>query len=184
MSPPYENSWRTHESRVTYDNRWIQVTEHRVTTPAGTPGIYGVVHMKNLGTGVVVLDDEDHTVLVGQWRYTLNQYSWEIPEGGGDPNVDPLVSVQRELREETGLEAGHWEKILVMHTSNSVTDEVAHIYLARDIRQVAEPEHEDTEDIRVWRLPFEEAVAMVDRGEITDSMAVAGLLKVARMRRG
>lgn len=183
MSDPYPNPWRTHESRVMYDNPWIRITESRVTTPAGTPGIYGVVHMKNIGTGVVVLDEEDHTWLVGQWRYTLNRYSWEIPEGGGDPNVDPLTSIQRELLEETGLEATYWEPLQTIHTSNSVTDEVAHIFLARGIHQVSEPAHEDTEDIRIWRLPFEEAVAMVERGEITDSMAVAGLLRLAWMRR-
>ena len=175
------NPWRTRDARVMYDNPWIRVTEHLVTNPAGGDGIYGVVHMKNIATGVVVLDGEGHTWLVGQWRYTLNTPSWEIPEGGGDPREDPLLAAQRELLEETGLQAGEWTHIQTLHTSNSVTDEVAHIYLARKIRRVAEPCPEDTEDLRVRRLPFAEALAMVESGEITDAVSVAGLLRVARM---
>jgi 8-oxo-dGTP pyrophosphatase MutT (NUDIX family) len=173
-----ENSWRTHESRVMYDNPWIRVTEHRVTQPAGTPGIYGVVSMKNVATGIVVLDEDGYTWLVGQWRYTLGAYSWEIPEGGAG-GEDPLTAAKRELLEETGLEAESWEPLMTLHTSNSVTDEVAKLFVARGIRQVAEPRPEDSEDICAWRLPLSEAVAMVERGEITDAVSVAGLLRVA-----
>lgn len=179
-----KNPWSTRESRVVYDNPWIRVTENLVTQPAGGPGVYGVVHMKNVATGVVALDEEDHTWLVGQWRYTLDRYSWEIPEGGAAPGEDPLVAAQRELREETGLEAAIWTHIQTLHTSNSVTDETGHIYLARDLRVAGPPRPEDTEDLAVRRLPFSEAVAMVERGEITDAVSVAGILRVAAMKCG
>lgn len=173
--------WQVHEARVVYDNPWIQVREDRVTTPAGTPGRYGVVHMKHLALGVVVLDDEMNTWLVGQWRHTLNAYSWEIPEGGGAAHEDPLAAIQRELREETGLEADEWSFLMDLHTSNSVTDEAAKLYLARKIRTAGAPSPEDTEELRVRRLPFAEALAMVERGDITDAISVAGILRVARM---
>lgn len=175
-----KNPWVTYESRVVYDNPWIQVTQHQVRQPSGTPGIYGEVHMKNVATGVVVMDG-DYTWLVGQWRYTLNAYSWEIPEGGAPMGEAPLAAAQRELLEETGLVAEVWEHLLTVHTSNSVTDELGEIYVAREVRKVAEPSPEPSEDLQVKRLLFSEALAMVDRGEITDAISVAGLLKAARL---
>lgn len=178
-----QNPWKTRESRVMYDNPWIRVTENLVTNPSGGMGIYGVVHMKNVATGVVPLDGEDHTWLVGQWRYTLGRYSWEIPEGGAAPGEDPLVAAQRELREETGLEAEIWTHIQTLHTSNSVTDETGHIYLARGLRAAGAPCPGDTEDLTVRRLPFAGALAMVESGEITDAVSVAGILRVAGMKR-
>jgi len=178
---PDVSPWKTRDSRVVYDNPWIRVREDQVSTPAGTPGRYGVVSMKYLALGVVVLDEELHTWLVGQWRYTLNAWSWEIPEGGGAAHEDPLRAIQRELREETGLEADDWRMLMEVHTSNSVTDEAAKLYLARKPRLVGAPTPEDTEELRVRRIPFAEAVGMVDRGEITDALSVAGLLRVARL---
>lgn len=169
--------WVTHESRVMYDNPWIRVIEHRVTQPAGSPGLYGEVHMKHIATGVVVLDEEGFTWLVGQWRYTLDAWSWEIPEGGAPEGESPLAAAKRELLEETGLEAEEWSPLQIVHTSNCVTDEIAHIFLARGVRQVAEPDPEPTEDLRVMRLPFREAIEMIERGEITDAVSVAGLLR-------
>lgn len=180
MRKEEENPWRTLASRAVYDNPWISVTEHQVVKPSGGEGIYGVVHFKNRAIGVLPLDDEGYTWLVGQYRYTLGQYSWEIPEGGGRLDEEPLLAAQRELKEETGMEAQEWREILRMHLSNSVTDELAIVYLARELRQ-GDAQPEDTEQLQVRRLPFEEAVRMVYAGEITDSISVAAILRVKLM---
>lgn len=169
--------WETHHSKETYDNPWIRVTEHQVTHPDGSPGIYGVVHMKNIATGVVPVDEAGFTWLVGQWRYCLNAYSWEIPEGGGYLEEGALIAAKRELLEETGLIAEEWELLQILHTSNSVTDEVAHIFLARGIQKVAKPTPESSEQLTLKRLSLAEAVEMVMSGRITDAISVAGLLR-------
>lgn len=171
------NPWTVIDSRQVYENKWIGVTEYDVTNPGGGKGIYGKVHFKNLAIGVIPIDDEGNTWLVGQYRFPIDQYSWEIPEGGGDPSTAPQESAARELEEETGLRAGRWDEILKMHLSNSVSDEIACIFLARDLSQhTARPE--ETEALVIRKLPFEEAFQMVMRGEITDSMSVAGILKL------
>jgi 8-oxo-dGTP pyrophosphatase MutT (NUDIX family) len=181
MSVLENNPWRTLSSTPVYDNPWISVTEHRVIKPSGGEGIYGVVHFKNRAIGVLPLDKEGYTWLVGQYRYTLNRYSWEIPEGGGRLDEEPLAAAQRELKEETGIEADEWREILRMHLSNSVTDELAIVYLARGLRMgTAQPE--DTEQLQVRRVPFEEAYRMVCAGEITDAISVAAILRVKLMR--
>jgi len=171
------NPWTILSERAVYDNKWIGVTEYDVINPSGGKGIYGVVHFKSLAIGVVPLDEELNTWLVGQYRFPLKQYSWEIPEGGGDPAVPPVASAQRELLEETGLVAKEWTPIMEMHLSNSVSDEKAILFLARQLEQ-REPEPEETEQLVVRKLPFEEAYRMVMSGEITDSMSVAAILKV------
>jgi 8-oxo-dGTP pyrophosphatase MutT (NUDIX family) len=176
------NPWKTLAKRDIYENNWIKLEEHDVINPAGGNNIYGKVHFKNIAIGIIPVDEEGNTWLVGQYRYTLNAYSWEIPEGGGPLGIPPLESAQRELREETGLIAKKWEHLLTLHNSNSVTDEVALIYLAEDLEQ-GEDDLEETEaDLVVKKLPLQEAIAMVMRGEITDSMSVAGLLKIARLK--
>jgi|SRR6185503_19435147 8-oxo-dGTP pyrophosphatase MutT (NUDIX family) len=172
-----ENPWTILSQRAVYDNKWIGVTESDVINPSGGKGIYGVVHFKALAIGVVPLDEELNTWLVGQYRFPLKQYSWEIPEGGGDPAVPPVASAQRELLEETGLVAKEWTPIMEMHLSNSVSDEKAILFLARQLEQ-REPEPEETEQLVVRKVPFEEAYRMVMNGEITDSMSVAAILKV------
>jgi 8-oxo-dGTP pyrophosphatase MutT (NUDIX family) len=177
-----ENPWKTLTSRTVYDNPWIRVDEHDVINPSGGKSLYGKVSFKNKAIGIIPIDDEDNTWLVGQYRYPLNQYSWEIPEGGGPLGIPPLESAQRELKEETGLTAKRWELILRMHLSNSVTDEEAFIYVAEELEQ-GEYELEETEaDLVVKKLPLLEAVKMVMTGEITDSISVAALLKVARLK--
>lgn len=160
-----------------YTNSWIRVEEHDVLNPAGNPGIYGVVRFRNLAIGIIPIDDEGNTWLVGQHRYPLDTYTWEIPEGGGDPASTPLESAQRELREETGLTAEHYELLLTLQTSNRCTDEIAYIFTATGLQQLA-PIPEETEQITVKKLPLEEAFEMVARGEIRDAMSVAGLLSV------
>ena len=175
-----DNPWTILSEKKVYDNKWIGITEYDVLNPNGGKGIYGKVHFKNLAIGVVPLDEEGYTYLVGQYRFPLEAYSWEIPEGGGDMDVPPVESAQRELLEETGLVASEWTKILDMHLSNSVSDERAYVFLARRLEQ-REPMPEETEQLIVRRVHFEEACQMVERGEITDSMAVAGILKVKLM---
>lgn len=176
------NPWTTLSSRQVYDNKWISVDEHDVINPAGGKGIYGKIHFKNQAIGIIPVDADGNTWLVGQYRYTLNAYSWEIPEGGGPIGIEPLESARRELLEETGLTAKRWDLLMRIHTSNSVTDEEGFVFLAEDLEQ-GERELEDTEaDLVVKKLSLREAVEMVMHGEITDSMSVAGLLKVARLR--
>jgi 8-oxo-dGTP pyrophosphatase MutT (NUDIX family) len=175
-----DNPWTILGEKKVYDNKWIGITEYDVLNPNGGKGIYGKVHFKSLAIGVVVLDEEGYTYLVGQYRFPLEAYSWEIPEGGGDMDVPPVESAQRELLEETGLVASEWTHILDMHLSNSVSDERAYVFFARKLEQ-REPMPEETEQLVVRRVHFDEAYQMVERGEITDSMSVAGILKVKLM---
>lgn len=176
------NSWKTLSTRQVYDNNWITLEEHQVINPAGGNGIYGKVHFKNIAIGIVALDGEGNTWLVGQHRYTLNAYSWEIPEGGCPLGTLPLDSAKRELKEETGITARRWEQLMRFHTSNSVTDEEGFIFLAEDLTFGANALEETEADLVVKKLPFREAIEMVMRGDITDSMSVAGILKVARLK--
>jgi ADP-ribose pyrophosphatase len=170
------NPWTTLDRKEVYDNKWINVNEHQVINPSGGSGIYGVVHFKNLAIGVLPLDEDNNTWLVGQYRYPLQAYSWEIPEGGGPLGLDPLDGAKRELLEETGLIATDWTEIQRMDLSNSVSDELAVIYVARGLTMgLAEPE--ETEQLVVRKLPFEEAYQMVVDGIITDSMSIAAILK-------
>lgn len=172
-----ENPWQTLSSEVKYDNNWINLTEHKVINPNGGAGIYGEVHFKNIAIGIIPLDENNNTWLVGQYRYPLKAYSWEIPEGGGPHGIEPLIGAKRELLEETGLIASDWKEIQRMHLSNSVSDELAIIYIARNLQQgTAEPE--ETEQLQIRKLPFDEVYMMVLNGEITDSMSVAGILKL------
>lgn len=174
------NPWQVLEEKKIYENPWIKLTEFDVINPSGGKGIYGKVHFKSIAVGALALDEELNTYLVGQYRFPLDLYSWEIPEGGGAFGVDPVESAKRELLEETGLVATEWTQIIEMHLSNSVTDEYAVVYLARGLQQeTASPE--ETEQLEIKKLPFEEAYQMVERGEITDSISVAAILKVKLM---
>jgi 8-oxo-dGTP pyrophosphatase MutT (NUDIX family) len=174
------NPWTVLNERIVYDNKWIGLTEYDVLNPSGGKGIYGKIRFKNLAIGILPLDEKGNTWLVGQYRFTLDAYSWEIPEGGGDPALPPVESARRELLEETGLVAAEWLPLMEMHLSNSVSDERAYIFLARGLEQ-REAEPEETEQLVVRKLPFEEAYRMVETGEITDSMSVASILKVKLM---
>ncbi|WP_375582994.1 NUDIX domain-containing protein [Cyclobacterium xiamenense] len=173
-----KNPWTTVSAREIYDNPWIRVEEHQVITPTQIPGIYGTVQFKNRAVAIVPLDQELHTWLVGQYRYTLNEYSWEIPMGGGPLDEDVLESAKRELKEETGLTAGKWTELMKIHTSNSVTDEVGFVYIAEDLH-AGETAFDPTEDLQVRRLPFAEVLQMVMQGQITDGISVAAVLKTA-----
>lgn len=180
MHHPEENPWQIISEKQVYDNQWIGLTEYQVINPAGNPGIYGKVRFKNTAIGVLPLDDEMNTYLVGQYRFPLGQYSWEIPEGGGPLGTDPLDSAKRELLEETGLKADNWTELQRMHLSNSVSDELCIIYLARGLKQF-EAEPEDTEQLVVKKVPFDEAYRMVTDGSITDAITVAAVLRLRLM---
>lgn len=180
MAEDIKNPWQTLASKPVYQNPWISVREDNVINPKGGAGIYGVVSFKNKALGIIPLDEENNTYLIGQYRYALNEYSWEIPMGGGLLEIDRLESAKRELKEETGFTAEKWTEIARIHTSNSVTDEEGFVYLAQDLT-AGETEFEETEDLQLKKLPLKEAIEMVMRNEITDSISIAGLLKVARM---
>lgn len=171
-----KNPWTILSSEKIYENNWISVTEHQVLNPAGSPGIYGEVHFKTLAIGILPLDDELNTWIVGQYRFPLQAYSWEIIEGGGDLAIDPTVSARRELAEETGIAADTLIEIQRMHLSNSVSDELAIIYIAKDLH-FGDASPEDTEQLSVRKLPFDTVYQMVIDGEITDSISVAAIFK-------
>ena len=172
--------WTIVASSDVYDNRWIRVTHHGVVTPSGTDGIYGLIHFKNRAIGIVPIDTEQHTYLVGQYRLALDAYSWEIPEGGGPLDVDFLDSAKRELQEETGLRARRWHKLVECDLSNSVSDERAVAYLAWQLEQ-GDASPEPTEELVVRRLPLTEAFRMVEAGEIRDVLSVVALQAVERL---
>ncbi|CAH1001953.1 Methanol dehydrogenase activator [Neolewinella maritima] len=172
------NPWSTKSVRTPYENPWIKIEHHEVVTPGGSDGIYGLVRYKNHAIGIVPVDADGYTYLVGQYRYALDAYSWEIPEGGCPVGEDPLQTAQRELKEETGLVATRWSQLMEFHLSNSVSDEWGVAYLAEGLRQEA-AEPEDTEDLRVRRLRLEEAIAMTLDGRITDALSILALQRVA-----
>jgi len=177
------NPWHALASNPVYENDWIEVTEHEVINPAGRPGIYGTVHFKHVAVGVLPVDTEGNVWLVGQYRFPLQAYSWEIPEGGGDLKVEPLDSAKRELKEETGIEASQWEKLLELDLSNSVSDEHAFIFLATGL-SFGEATPEETEALTVRKLPFDEAYAMALDGRITDAISVAAILRLKLLLAG
>jgi 8-oxo-dGTP pyrophosphatase MutT (NUDIX family) len=172
-----ENPWLTLSSKHVYDSPWITVREDRVVRPDGEPGIYGVVHYKNIAVGVLAIE-EDHVYLVGQHRYPLERYSWEIPEGGCPEGEEPLRAAQRELREETGLEAARWQMLGEAYLSNSVADEYAVWFLATGLVP-GEVRPEGTERLTVRRMPFREALTMALDGEITDALSLLALMSYA-----
>ena len=173
------NPWKTINQQTAYENAWIKVEHHEVLNPAGNPGIYGKVHFKNTAISIVPIDSEEFTYLVGQYRYTLNEYSWEVPEGGCSivAGESTLEAAKRELLEETGLVAAEWTQLGEVYLSNSVSDEKAVMYVAQNLTQhQAYPE--ETELLKIRRLPLKEAIEMAKNGEITDALSVLTLLKI------
>lgn len=174
-------SWKKISGSIVFENDWMSVHEDHVVNPRGGENQYGHVHFKNTAVGIIPIDEAGNIWLVGQQRYTLGAYSWEIPEGGAPHGEPPLDAAKRELKEETGLSAKRWTKILKLHTSNSITDEVAYVYLAEDLT-FGETAFDETEDIAIRKLHFDDALAMVDQNEITDAITVAALLHLHRIR--
>lgn len=171
-----KSPWKTVSINEVYDNPWINITHRNVINPSGQDGIYGKVHFKNIAVGILPLDEENNTWLVGQYRYTLDEYSWEIPEGGCISSIEPLQAAKNELKEETGITAKKWTKLLEIHTSNSVTDEFGICYIAQDL-SFGESNPEPCEELVVKKVPFEKAFEMVMNGEITDSLSIATIMK-------
>lgn len=174
----HRNPWTRVSATTVYENPWIRVEDHAVIDPSGRAGQYGKVCFKSRAIAVLPLDDAGCTTLVGQYRYTLDAYSWELPMGGADAHETPQQAGERELREETGLIAGRWHELMRLHTSNSITDELGYVFLARDLRQ-GPSSPDPTETLALARVPLGEALERVLRGEITDALSVAAILRVA-----
>jgi 8-oxo-dGTP pyrophosphatase MutT (NUDIX family) len=179
--PIANGPWTRRSRRVAYQNAWITIWHDEVVRPDGAPGIYGVVHFSNLAAGVLAMDDRDRVLLVGQHRYTLDDYSWEIPEGGVAVGESALDGARRELREETGVEAADWSELARTHLSNSVSDELAVLFLATGLTE-GQASPDGTEALEVRWLPFEEALAMTLDGRITDAMTVIAVERFALQR--
>jgi len=175
--PTTLNPWKCQSSKKLFENPWLTLHEDEVINPGGGISHYGKINFKHLAIGIIPLDENNDTWLVGQYRYVPDCYSWEIPMGGGLLNIEPLESAQRELKEETGLIANDWHELMKLHTSNSVTDERGLVYVARDLIQ-GKTEFEETEDLIIQKIPLDEAIERVLSGEITDAISVAGLLKL------
>ena len=180
-TPARIGPWLRRTRRVAYDNPWVTVWHDEVDRPDSSPGIYGVVHFANLAVGAVVLDTLDRVLLVGQHRYTLDAYSWELPEGGVPAGEAALDGARREVREESGVEADEWREIVRFHLSNSISDEAGVIFAARAIAHGA-PSPEPSEELAVRWVAFEEALAMASDGRITDAMTIMGLQRIALER--
>ena len=172
------NPWKIRSKKRIYENQWIRLHEYKVINPNGGAGIYGKVSFRNYAVGILPIDEEQNTWLVGQYRFTLDAYSWEIPMGGVPRESDLRKGAMRELKEETGLIARRMRLLMRVHTSNSVTDEEGFIFVASNLKQ-GKPDFDDTEDLQIKKLPFSEALQMVLKGGITDSLSVAAILKYA-----
>ena len=174
-------SWKKLSSQTMYDNPWMTVYEDEVINPGGGRNQYGWVHFKNRAIAIVPLDEDGNTWLVGQQRFTLDEYSWELPMGGGPLDESPLDAAKRELKEETGLTAERWTEIMKVHTSNSITDEEGFVFVAEGLTQ-GETEFEEMEDLAIRKLSLADAVRLVNDGEITDAITIAALLRVHALR--
>ncbi len=178
--PDESNPWQTLSTRLEFENPWFAVTTHATIAPDGARPTYGKISFKNRAVAVLPLDGEQHTWLVGQWRFPLGEYHWELPMGGAPRSETLEGAAHRELKEETGLTAARLTPLLKMHLSNSVTDEEGYVFLAQGLT-AGEPEFDTTEQLAIHRLPFTEALALVMDGRITDSLTVAGILKLAHL---
>jgi 8-oxo-dGTP pyrophosphatase MutT (NUDIX family) len=181
---PHGTPWTRLSERTVFENPWLRLTEHEAVAPTGRPAQYGLVGMKNLALAILPLHDDGTVILVGQHRFAFADYSWEIPEGGGPLDVDPLESAKRELAEETGLQAAEWRQVLRLQLSNSITDERAVGYVALGLSEATEAHHaDDTEALTMVRVPFREALDAALAGHLQDVLTVAMLLRAYHMAR-
>jgi 8-oxo-dGTP pyrophosphatase MutT (NUDIX family) len=183
MSEPWEEDgdpWIVKSVTRAFENDWFRVDAHYVTRPDGNPGTYGVIRIRRLAVGVLPIEADGSVHMVGQWRFPLGRYSWEMPEGGAEPGEDARLCAERELAEETGLSAGSWVKVLEMDLSNSLTDEQAVLFIATDLtpgRAAPEP----TEVLKHRKAHFMDVLAQVADGRIRDAMTVATVLRAHHM---
>jgi 8-oxo-dGTP pyrophosphatase MutT (NUDIX family) len=176
--------WRIKSARTIYNNRWINVREYETVAPTGADAQYGLVHMHNLALGVLPIDEEGNTILIGQERFPFGRYSWELPEGGGNTEIPPLESAKRELSEEAGLRAANWLPLLEdVQMSNSVTDERAHAFLAWGLSPDQSFAKDSSEELSVRRVSFAEALKMATSGEIADAFTLVMLFKADHLLR-
>lgn len=181
---PHGKPWSRGEQRMIFENPWLSLTEHEAVAPTGAPARYGVVGFKNYAIAVLPLHADGSVTLVGQHRFVHADYSWEIPEGGGPLDEDPLESAKRELAEETGLVASEWREIMRTQLSNSVTDERAIGFIALGLSQGAQGhEQDETEDLAIVRAPFREVLEAALAGHLQDMLTVAMLLRAYHMAR-
>lgn len=173
--------WKKLTSKVVYENDWMSVCEDRVINPGGGENLYGHVRFKNVAVAIIAVDDNDCTWLVGQDRYTLGEYSWELPMGGAPVGEEALDAAKRELQEETGLSAELWREMMRLHLSNSITDELGIVFLAKHLSP-GPTAFEETEDLTIRKLPVDEAIQMAMTGGITDAVSVAALLRLSAER--
>lgn len=169
--------WKTLDSRIVYENPWFVLREDRVINPGGGNNVYGHLHFKRKAVAIVPIDEDGNTWIVGQDRYTLGEYSWEVPMGASEEGEEPLQTAHRELKEETGLTAAKMTCFMRLHTSNSITDEEGFAFLAEGLRE-GSTSFDEMEDLHIRKLPLDEVVAMIERGEITDAISVAAILKI------
>lgn len=179
---PPARPWQDHGSRTVYDNPWLALTEHEATAPTGLAATYGVLRPKNVAVGVLPLHSDGTVTLVGQSRFALMNYSWEMPEGGAPFDEAPLDGAKRELAEEAGLSARIWREVLRMELSNSMTDERAIAWLAWDLVEVP-VDPDPTEVIATVRVPFMTLMAEIDRGAVRDAFTVATALRAYHLVR-
>ena len=182
--PDHPDPYTVLDRRMVYDSPWIRVREDRYQHRKGAQGRYAVCGFRRMACGVLALDDQDRVVLVGQWRYPLEAYSWELPEGGGDETESPFEAIRRELAEEAGLSARVWEPLCCFHPSNSSTDEEAFLFLASDLEPTDAHQAEDNEELMLHREPFADCLKRVLTGELTDSLTVMALLTLQARRSG
>ncbi|MFT6746282.1 MAG: ADP-ribose pyrophosphatase [Glaciecola sp.] len=176
MLKEVKNPWKILDSKEVYASPWIQVTKHNVLNPSKHPGTYSVVHFKHIAIGILPLDENYNTWIVGQYRFPLKRFTWEIPEGGGDLNVPPIDSAIRELSEEVGIAAKKWTNIQEFETSNASTDERAIIFVAQNL-SFHKSHPDENEQLEVKKLPFSELYELAIKGEITDSLSLVAILK-------
>ncbi|WKL57414.1 NUDIX hydrolase [Asticcacaulis sp. ZE23SCel15] len=172
--------WQILTQKIEFENPWMRVESYDVIAPTGNPAHYGVTRFRNRAVAVVPLFDDGTVVIVGQQRFALNAYSWELPEGGVPDGEDPLEGAKRELAEEAGLKAEYWREIIQMDLSNSITDEVATGYLATGLTP-AEGALDETESLEIRRIPFKDLLKAVISGQVRDSQTVVCALRIHHM---
>jgi 8-oxo-dGTP pyrophosphatase MutT (NUDIX family) len=182
--PEHPNPYTVLDRRLVYDSPWIRIREDRFRHRKGAEGPYAICGFRRTACGVLALDDADRVLLVGQWRYPHEAYSWELPEGGGDEHESPFEAIRRELAEEAGLHARIWEPLGFFHPSNSSTEEEAFLFLAMDLSPAEDHHAEDDEELMLHREPFADCLRRVLSGEITDGLTIMALLTLQARRSG